>query len=82
MLSHHAEGKFLNVKVLYVRYILVTLGCNVNNFCGKCWAIVDPKLTGPIEDPCYRGPDYRVTTVCAEVVPKEGKPSLLYHMVS
>jgi hypothetical protein len=29
--------------------------CNNNNFNGKYWAIVSPKLSGPPGDPDYRG---------------------------
>ena len=34
-----------------------------NNFSGKYWAVVDPKLYGLPEDSDYRFPDYRGTTV-------------------
>ena len=72
--SYHTMLKenFLKRKYSTLRCIVVTMGCNVNNFCGKYWAIVVPKLSGPIEDPDYQGLDYKGTTVCSEVVPKKG----------
>ena len=59
--NYHTMLKENSLKRKYctLRYIVVTMGYNSNNICGKCWAVVGSKLTGPIEDPDYRGPDYR-----------------------
>ena len=40
--------------------------CN-NNFSGKYWAIFDPELFGPPENPDKQGPDYRGTTVYVKI---------------
>jgi hypothetical protein len=46
--------------------IIIIIYCN-NNFNGKYWAIVGPKLSGPPVDADYQGPDYQGTTVLGKI---------------
>jgi hypothetical protein len=56
--------------MIIIIIIIIIMYSNMNNFSGNYWVIFYPKLFGATEDPDYRGPDYRGTTIFSNVVPK------------